>query len=115
VPAKLLLEWAQKSMPLPGRDFVYRPRGANGAALKPISYEELDINQPWEHFGIDHPLTIRGIEKFVADYKSTLRRAAYLLSVQIALRSTRAHHFFCICPGRCFSRCSLSCPFASLL
>jgi hypothetical protein len=39
-------------------------------------YEELDLDQPWEEFDIRHPLTTRGIEKFVADYKSTLRRVA---------------------------------------
>ena len=46
------------------------------AALRSIPYEELDLNQPWEQLDIQHPLTTQGIEKFVADYRSTLNPAA---------------------------------------
>jgi transaldolase len=76
VPAKVLLEWVKESMPIPRPGYVYRPVGENGAPLRPIAYEQLDLNESWERFDVRHPLTTRGIEKFVADYKSTLRRAA---------------------------------------
>jgi transaldolase len=76
VPAKLLLQWAEKSTPMPGREYVYQAIGANGINLKAIPYEELNLDQPWEQFDINHPLTKKGIEKFVADYKSTLKSAA---------------------------------------
>lgn len=76
VPAKVLLEWAQRSKPIPGNEYLYRPVGPKGEVLKPIQYEELDLNRRWEEFDIDHPLTTKGIQKFVADYKSTLRPTA---------------------------------------
>jgi hypothetical protein len=41
-----------------------------------IPYEELNLEQPWEQFNIEHELTRKGIQKFVSDYKSTLRKAS---------------------------------------
>lgn len=75
-PVKILREWAEKSKPLPGTDYLYEPVGDKGQPLKPISYQELDLNRPWESFMIDHPLTKKGIQKFVADYRSTLKLPA---------------------------------------
>src|ERR1051326_917741 len=66
VPAKVLEAWADKNFPMPGKDFEYRSPG------EAIAYEELDLEQPWEKFKIDHELTRKGIEKFVADYRATL-------------------------------------------
>jgi len=76
VPAKVLQEWADKSKPMPGKEYVYRPVRAKGQPLKAIPYQDLDLNRRWQEFDIDHPLTTKGIQKFVADYKSTLRPAA---------------------------------------
>jgi len=70
VPAKILEQWAKEGMPLPGDDFAYKPVGAE------IPYEELNLEQPWEQFNIEHELTRKGIQKFVSDYKSTLRKAS---------------------------------------
>lgn len=67
VPAKVLEEWARQGMPLPDANFSYSPVGSE------IPYENLDLNQPWEKFNIQHELTTKGIQKFVADYKSTIR------------------------------------------
>jgi transaldolase len=66
VPTKILELWARNNFPMPGKDFQYK------ASLKPIPYEELDLQQPWETFDIKHELTRKGIEKFVADYRATL-------------------------------------------
>lgn len=66
VPAKILETWAARSFPMPGKDFEYKSTG------KPIPYEELNLEQPWEKFDIEHELTRKGIEKFVADYRATL-------------------------------------------
>jgi len=44
--------------------------------LKPIEYRDLDLNDPWESFDLRHELTKKGIQKFVADYESTLRKSA---------------------------------------
>ena len=54
------------SQQLSDGDFKYT---ANG---KPILYQELDLDQPWQSFDIQHELTRKGIEKFTADYRATL-------------------------------------------
>ncbi len=76
VPAKVLRQWAEKSKPVPDRTYMYQGVSADGQALKPIPYQELDLNRSWHEFAIDHPLTTKGIQKFVADYRSTLRLIA---------------------------------------
>ena len=70
VPAKILEQWAKEGTPLPGDDFAYKPVGAE------ISYEELNLEKSWEQFNIEHELTRKGIQKFVSDYKATLRKAS---------------------------------------
>lgn len=49
---------------------------AKGNPLKPIPYKELDLDLPWDSFDLAHELTAKGIQKFVADHQSTLRRSA---------------------------------------
>ena len=61
---------------MPDRNFTYRGVDANGNPLKAIPYKELDLNLPWQSFDIAHELTKIGIQKFVADYESTLRPSA---------------------------------------
>src|SRR5438874_1631508 len=73
VPAKILEQWAEKDFPLPGQSFRYDAKGSNGERLKPMPYKELNLDQPWETFDIAHELTTKGIQKFVEDYKSTLK------------------------------------------
>ncbi|HXQ36333.1 MAG TPA: transaldolase family protein [Anaerolineales bacterium] len=75
-PGKVWEEWAAKSFPLPGADFVYKGTDKDGKPLKPIAYKSLDLNQSWESFDIKHELTTKGIQQFVADYKSTLKQSA---------------------------------------
>jgi transaldolase len=70
VPAKVLEQWSGQGMPLPDEKFTYKPLGAR------IPYEDLDLRQPWEQFNIEHELTRKGIEKFVSDYRATLRKAS---------------------------------------
>ena len=71
VPTKVLQEWANQGMPLPDKSYSYKAVGAE------IRYEDdLNLNQPWERFNIQHELTRKGIERFVADYESTIRRAS---------------------------------------
>ncbi|HKR82763.1 MAG TPA: transaldolase family protein [Terriglobales bacterium] len=66
VPAHVLEQWAGDAFPLPDPGFRYEPVGT------PIQYQEIDLNQPWRSFNIEHELTRKGIEKFVADYRATL-------------------------------------------
>ncbi len=76
VPAKILEEWEAKGLPLPEPSFNYKGVDTKGRNLKPIPYKELDLSSPWDRFDIAHELTRKGIEKFVADYESTLQRTA---------------------------------------
>jgi transaldolase len=70
VPAKILEEWASKGMAMPGDDFEYVATG------KPILYQEIALDQPWQRFDIHHELTRKGLEKFAADYRATLSQTA---------------------------------------
>jgi len=76
VPAKVLGEWATKPFPMPDRDISYKAVSASGKLLRAIPYKELDLKLPWQSFDIAHELTNTGIQKFVADYRSTLKRSA---------------------------------------
>jgi transaldolase len=76
VPAKVLVDWDIKDFPMPDKDFCYKAVDASGKPLKPIPYKALDLKRPWQSFDIAHELTTVGIQKFVADYRSTLRRSA---------------------------------------
>lgn len=69
-PANILEQWAGEGMPMPDDNFSYEPIGAE------IPYEQLNLEQPWERFDINHELTVKGIQKFVADYRATLRKAS---------------------------------------
>jgi transaldolase len=75
-PAKILEQWAAAGFALPDQNFRYEAVDANGKALRPIPYKEMDLNASWESFDLKHELTDQGIKKFVADYKSTLAPAA---------------------------------------
>jgi transaldolase len=70
VPAKVLDDWARDSFPTPDSNFKYTATG------KPILYQELALDQPWETFDIEHELTRKGIAKFAADYRATLSQTA---------------------------------------
>ena len=75
-PAKVWEEWVAASFPVPEIDFVYKSIGNAGNQLRTIPYKSLDLSLPWESFDIRHELTTKGIQQFVADYKSTLKRSA---------------------------------------
>jgi transaldolase len=72
-PGKVWEEWAAASFPLPGADFVYEGTDKSGKPLGPIVYKSIDLTQSWESFDIRHDLTTKGIQQFVADYKSTVK------------------------------------------
>ena len=75
-PGKVWEEWAAASFQLPETDFVYNGADKAGKALNPIAYKSMDLNRAWESFDIRHDLTTKGIQQFVADYKSTLKQSA---------------------------------------
>jgi transaldolase len=75
-PVKLLEAWADADLPQPGANFHYEALDTKGKRLEPIRYTEIDLDADLESFDIGHELTTKGIEKFVADYRSTLQSAA---------------------------------------
>jgi transaldolase len=66
VPAKILTLWAENNFPFPAEGFAHKLVG------RPIPFEELNLEQPWDSFDMSHELTSKGIDKFVADYRKTL-------------------------------------------
>jgi transaldolase len=75
-PVRVLEQWAASASTIPDENFEYKAIDAQGHALKPIPYQDISLDAPWESFDIRHELTAKGIEKFVADYRSTLAPAA---------------------------------------
>ncbi len=67
-PFEILVEWAKQGTPLPGEDFRYDRPG-----LKPIPYREIDLGGRWSAYDIGHDLTVKGMERFSADWNSLIR------------------------------------------
>jgi transaldolase len=64
-PYKILKEWGEKGLPLPGPGYAYV-----ADQLRPIPYRELDLTRPWRTFDIGHELTVQGMEHFSADWNA---------------------------------------------
>jgi len=67
-PFKVLKEWGEKGMPVPGDEYRYDATG-----LKEVPYLELDLNRNWRDFDIAHDLTNTGIVKFADDWNSLIK------------------------------------------
>jgi len=66
-PFDVLKEWADKGLPLPGKDYLYRSQD-----LEDIPYLALNLDGEWEHYDIFHELTDKGIQRFAEDWDSLL-------------------------------------------
>jgi len=67
-PMRILKEWAQDDLLLPGNEYVY-----DSKELTDIPYEEYDLDADFASFDVSHPLVEEGIEKFVADWKKLIK------------------------------------------
>jgi transaldolase len=67
-PLKILKEWAEAGMKMPDGNFSYRPDN-----LKPIPYQEIKLDKPWQEYNISHELTDKGIEKFAVDWNALIQ------------------------------------------
>jgi transaldolase len=67
-PFKLLKEWGEKGMPVPGEDYRY-----NTGNLKKIPFKNLDLNKNWTEFDISHELTFTGMQNFSADWNNLIK------------------------------------------
>lgn len=68
-PFKILKEWADKGMPMPGNTFQYSAKG-----LKDIPYQEFDLSKGWQEFNITHELTDKGIDLFSQDWNALIAK-----------------------------------------
>jgi transaldolase len=68
-PFQVLKDWGERGLPLPAGDYRYEARG-----LKPIPYREIDLSEGWETYDIAHELTLKGMERFSADWNSLIGR-----------------------------------------
>jgi len=69
-PYEILKEWGEKDMPMPGEDFYYdRPDEKD---LAPISYKDLDLNQDWREFDLEHFKTDEGMASFSEDWNELI-------------------------------------------
>jgi transaldolase len=68
VPFAILKEWGEKGLPIPGNDYAYP---ANN--LKPMPYKEISLTRSWQEYDIHHDLTVKGMEKFSADWNALIR------------------------------------------
>ena len=68
-PYEILKEWVAKDLALPAKDYKYDPKG-----LSPIPYKDLDLSRNWNDIDISHELTIKGMERFSADWNLLIAR-----------------------------------------
>jgi hypothetical protein len=63
-----LKEWGEKGLPIPGSDYVF-----DAGQLKAIPFKEIDLRSSWQDFDISHDLTVKGMERFSADWNSLIK------------------------------------------
>jgi transaldolase len=67
-PFEILKLWGEKGLPLPDDNYCYRTKD-----LKQILYREIDLNKNWREYDLAHDLTIKGMEKFSADWNALIK------------------------------------------
>jgi len=68
VPFKVLKEWGERGLPIPGDDYVY-----DQGALKSMPFKEIDLTRNWSEYNIYHELTDKGMEQFSADWNKLVK------------------------------------------
>jgi transaldolase len=63
-PLKVLKEWHQNKSETNPKSQILN--------LKPIPYQQINLNQPWQNHNIQHELTDKGVEKFAADWNGLI-------------------------------------------
>ncbi len=66
-PFKVLKEWGEKGLPVPGDDYTYDP-----GTLESIPYREISLTKNWHSYDISHELTDRGMERFSEDWNALI-------------------------------------------
>lgn len=69
VPYEIVKQWGAQGLPLPDKRYKYDAKGLNT-----IPYKEIDLSKPWRKLDISHDLTVKGMEKFSADWNLLIAR-----------------------------------------
>jgi len=67
-PFSILKEWGEKGLPLPEKDYDY-----DHGKLKSIPYKDIDLSKKWQEYDISHDLTVKGMERFSADWNALIK------------------------------------------
>ena len=67
-PFKVLKEWGEKGLPVPGNDYVY-----NSKDLRQILLKDVSLTKNWHEYDIHHELTDKGMEQFSADWNKLVQ------------------------------------------
>lgn len=67
-PFKTLKEWGENGLPIPSAGFVYNSEG-----LQAIPYRDVDLTKKWREYDIYHELTVKGMERFSADWNALIK------------------------------------------
>lgn len=71
-PFEILKQWGERDLPLPDDAYCYQTKD-----LKQIPYQEIDLNKNWPEYNLAHDLTIKGMEKFSADWNALIKTLAF--------------------------------------
>lgn len=66
-PLKVIKEWKEAGMPTTSEKLKVESQN-----LKPIEYQQINLEKPWQEYNIQHGLTDKGIEKFAADWNALI-------------------------------------------
>lgn len=66
-PLSAYAAWVEAGKTIPGPEYMY-----DAKSLKTISFEEYDLDKPWQSFNIEHELTTKGIARFAADWNALI-------------------------------------------
>jgi len=69
-PFTILKEWGEKGLPMPKQDYLY-----DKGTLKAIPYRDLDLSKKWQEYDISHDLTVKGMERFSADWNALIKQS----------------------------------------
>jgi transaldolase len=67
-PFKILKEWAENKLRVPGEEYRY-----NAGGLEAIAYSDIDLTKNWREYDIRHELTDKGMARFSADWNSLIK------------------------------------------
>ena len=67
-PFKVLKEWGEKGLPVPGNDYVY-----NSKDLRQILLKDVSLTKNWHEYDIHHELTDKGMEQFSVDWNKLVQ------------------------------------------